>query len=73
MDILVTKRLTIRPPLEVDCDDLALHLADEKLRVRLPGAPNGPGRDDVARWVNERCVAACAGKGSAFTRFIASA
>lgn len=67
MDILVTKRLTIRPPLEVDCDDLALHLADEKLRAGLPDASNVLGRDNVVRWVGQRCLAARAGEGLAFT------
>lgn len=67
MDILVTKRLTIRPPFEVDGDDLAFHLADRKLRARLPCAPNAFGRDDAASWVRERCAGARAGESAAWT------
>lgn len=67
MEILVTRRLTIRPPFEVDCDDLAVHLADAGLRNRLPCAPNAFGRDDAEAWVRERCAAARAGDGKAFT------
>lgn len=67
MDILVTKRLTIRPPLEVDGDDLAFHLADAKLRARLPCARNAFGRDDINAWIGARTAAACAGEGTAWT------
>lgn len=67
MEILVTKRLTIRPPLEVDGDDLAFHLADKALRARLPCAPNAFGRDDAAGWIAARCAAARAGEGLAWT------
>jgi len=67
MKILVTRRLTIRPPLEVDCDDLAVHLADGAVRDRLPCAPDLSGTADIAAWVKERCRRACAGEASAWT------
>lgn len=67
MKILVTRRLTIRPPLEVDCDDLATHLSDAALRDRLPCAPDISGPGEVAAWVKERCRKACAGEATAWT------
>ena len=51
MDILVTKRLTLRPPLEVDIDDIALFIGNRNVsrmlaRVPYPYFPEGCGMVD---------------------------
>ncbi len=54
MDILVTKRLTLRPPLEVDADDITLHLANWNVSRMLARVPFPYDRRDAADWI-ERC------------------
>lgn len=56
MEILVTKRLTLRPPLEVDADDIALHLANWNVSRMLSRVPFPYDRTDAVEWI-ERCGA----------------
>lgn len=62
MRVLVSRRLTIRPPLAVDGDFLAAHVAAGHLA--LPGSPEGA---DVTAWLAGRCAAGRAGDGLTFT------
>ncbi len=63
MEVLVTKRLTLRSPLEVDADDIALHLANWNVSRMLARAPFPYDRKDAEEWI-ARCQAA--GKGNLF-------
>lgn len=54
MDILVTKRLTLRPPLEVDADDIALHLSNWNVTRMLARVPFPYDHQDAIEWF-KRC------------------
>lgn len=54
MEILVTRRLTLRPPLEFDADDIALHLANWNVSRMLSRVPFPFDRTDALEWI-ERC------------------
>ncbi len=60
MDILVTKRLTLRPPLEVDVDDIALGIANPRVAKMLGSVPQPYAQNDARIWLDkvrkERCV-----------------
>lgn len=51
MEILVTRRLTLRPPLEVDADDIALHLSNWNVSRMLSRVPFPYDRVDAAEWL----------------------
>ena len=60
MDILVTKRLTLRPPLEVDVDEITNNLSNPNIARMLGSAPQPYERSDALFWLNkvkqDRCV-----------------
>ena len=51
MEVLVTKRLTLRPPLEVDADDIALHLSNWNVSRMLARVPFPYDRKDAQDWI----------------------
>ncbi|MDD9908892.1 MAG: GNAT family N-acetyltransferase [Ahrensia sp.] len=51
MDILITKRLTLRPPLEVDTETITLHLQNERVARFLTGVPANYALDDARTWI----------------------
>ena len=51
MEVLVTRRLTLRPPLEVDADDIALHLSNWKVSRMLARAPFPYDHRDAMEWI----------------------
>lgn len=57
MEVLVTKRLTLRPPLEVDADDIALHLSNWNVTKMLARVPFPYDHLDASEWIG-RCDAA---------------
>lgn len=57
MEVLLTKRLTLRPPLEVDADDIALHLSNWNVSRMLARVPFPYDHQDAAEWI-ARCQAA---------------
>jgi RimJ/RimL family protein N-acetyltransferase len=65
MEILVTRRLTLRPPLEVDADDLALHLGNWNVSRWLTRVPFPYDRVDALEWIAES--AAKPDEGGVFT------
>lgn len=54
MEVLVTKRLTLRPPMEVDADDVALHLSNWNVGRMLARAPFPYDRKDAIDWIARR-------------------
>lgn len=52
LDILVTRRLTLRPPLEVDAEPMAKALADPRTSRMLTGVPNPYGVEDALAFIN---------------------
>jgi len=51
MEILVTKRLTLRPPVEFDADDIAQHLANWNVSRMLSRVPFPFDRTDALDWI----------------------
>jgi RimJ/RimL family protein N-acetyltransferase len=51
MEILVTKRLTLRPPIEFDADDIATHLANFNVSRMLSRVPFPFDRTDALEWI----------------------
>ena len=51
MDILVTRRLTLRPPLDVDADAIATALQNKDVTRMLTNVPNPYGLDDAVNWI----------------------
>ncbi len=60
MDILVTKRLTLRPPLEVDIDGITRGLTNPNVAKMLGSVPQSYCADDARIWLDkvsgELCV-----------------
>ncbi len=54
MELLITRRLTLRPPLEVDADDVALHLSNWNVTRMLARVPFPYDRQDALDWL-KRC------------------
>jgi RimJ/RimL family protein N-acetyltransferase len=54
MEILVTRRLTLRPPIELDADDIAAHLANWNVSRMLSRVPFPFDRIDAIEWIR-RC------------------
>lgn len=57
MEVLVTKRLTLRPPLEVDADDVTLHLSNWNVSRMLARVPFPYDHQDAVEWIKS-CEAA---------------
>lgn len=53
MDIFITPRLTIRPPLEVDADALVAHLNDPKVTCNLRPIPKPYRAEDAAAYMRQ--------------------
>lgn len=53
MEILVTRRLTLRPPLEVDVDDIVCHLQNVNVSRMLLRVPAPFDRRDAVDWVGK--------------------
>lgn len=53
MDILVTKRLTLRPPLEVDADAIAQNLQNPSVARMLTHVPSPYKVEDALTWINK--------------------
>ncbi|MEL6751173.1 MAG: GNAT family N-acetyltransferase, partial [Pseudomonadota bacterium] len=51
LDVLVTRNLTLRPPLQVDCDSIAEALADPTVSRNLTGVPHPYGVKDAQAWL----------------------
>ena len=51
MDILVTRRLSLRPPIAYDADDIALWLANPTVARMLARVPQPYHRRDAADWI----------------------
>ncbi len=51
MHVLVTNRLTLRPPLDVDAEAIAHHLADKRIARNLTGVPSPYTLDDARDWI----------------------
>jgi RimJ/RimL family protein N-acetyltransferase len=49
--ILITPRLTLRPPLPLDAEDIAEWLADDDVRRFLPRLPSPYGLEDAEAWL----------------------
>jgi len=60
MDILVTKRLTLRPPLDVDAENIATSLGNANVSRNLSKVPHPYAQSDAEEWVkknkNHPCV-----------------
>ena len=54
MDILVTRRLTLRPPLEVDADAITKALQNPNVTRMLTSVPSPYSVDDATDWI-KRC------------------
>ena len=67
MDILVTKRLTLRPPLEVDIDDIAEFIGNKNVSRMLARAPHPYFPKDAQRWIDHVSKNIDAGLDMAFT------
>jgi RimJ/RimL family protein N-acetyltransferase len=52
MKILVTKRLTLRPPTALDAEDIALWLSDWNVARMLSRVPFPYGHDDAEEWIS---------------------
>lgn len=53
MDILVTRRLTLRPPLEVDAEAIAVALQNPNITHMLTSVPSPYSVDDALSFINE--------------------
>ena len=53
MDILVTKRLTLRPPLEVDAEAISNALQNPKISRMLTSVPSPYVPSDALEWINK--------------------
>ncbi|MEM1039966.1 MAG: GNAT family N-acetyltransferase [Pseudomonadota bacterium] len=51
IDILITPRLTLRPPLEVDAEPLAMGLGDFDVASRLSRVPHPYSLQDAVDWI----------------------
>ncbi|MGI9365646.1 MAG: GNAT family N-acetyltransferase [Rhizobiaceae bacterium] len=51
MDILVTRRLTLRPPLDVDAEAITAALQNKDVTRMLTNVPNPYGLEDAVRYV----------------------
>ncbi len=51
MHVLVTRRLTLRPPLDVDANAIARLLADARVARNLTGVPSSYTVDDARAWI----------------------
>ena len=67
MDILVTKRLTLRPPLEVDIDDIALFIGNWNVARMLARVPHPYFPKDAEDWIGHVSKNIEAGLDMAFT------
>lgn len=67
MDILVTKRLTLRPPLEVDIDDIALFIGNRNVSRMLARVPHPYFPKDAVEWIERTTANIGAGQDMAFT------
>jgi RimJ/RimL family protein N-acetyltransferase len=67
MDILVTKRLTLRPPLEVDLDDIAEFIGNPNVSRMLARVPYPYFRKDAEDWLGHVTAEIDAGQQMAFT------
>ncbi len=67
MDILVTKRLTLRPPLEVDIDDIAEFIGNKNVSRMLARVPYPYFRKDAEWWIEHVSRNIDAGLDMAFT------
>ncbi len=54
MEILVTKRLTLRPPLEVDADAITAAFQNTNITRNLSAAPNPYKRADALDWIENK-------------------
>ncbi len=52
MDILVTRRLTLRPPLEVDAEAITQAFQNKEITRMLSNVPQPNGLDDAKNWVS---------------------
>ena len=53
MDILVTRRLTLRPPLDVDAEAITAALQDTNVTRMLTNVPNPYGIKDAVKWIKQ--------------------
>jgi RimJ/RimL family protein N-acetyltransferase len=67
MDILVTKRLTLRPPLEVDIDDIAEFIGNPNVSRMLARVPHPYFPKDAQDWISHVSKNIDAGLDMAFT------
>jgi RimJ/RimL family protein N-acetyltransferase len=67
MDILVTKRLTLRPPLEVDIDDIAEFIGNRNVSRMLARVPHPYFPNDAQDWIERVSKNIDAGLNMAFT------
>lgn len=67
MDILVTKRLTLRPPLEVDIDDIAEFIGNKNVSRMLARVPHPYFRKDAEDWISHVSRSIDAGQDLTFT------
>jgi RimJ/RimL family protein N-acetyltransferase len=67
MDILVTKRLTLRPPLEVDIDDIAEFIGNRNVSRMLARVPYPYFPKDAEEWIDHTTRNIAAGQDMAFT------
>ena len=67
MDILVTKRLTLRPPLEVDIDDIAEFIGNRNVSRMLARVPFPYFRKDAEGWIDRATQNIAAGQDLVFT------
>jgi RimJ/RimL family protein N-acetyltransferase len=67
MDILVTKRLTLRPPLEVDIDDIAHFIGNRNVSRMLARVPHPYFPKDAEDWIGHVSRNIEAGLDMAFT------
>ena len=53
MHVLITPRLTLRPPAYADAEDIALWLSDTAVTHNLAAVPYPYTPDDAVRWIDE--------------------
>ena len=53
MDILVTRRLTLRPPLDVDAEAITAGLQDTNMSRMLSNVPNPYTVDEANKWIKK--------------------
>ena len=51
MEIIVTRRLTLRPPLDVDAEAIARHLQDMRVSRNLTSVPHPYSLEDAHAWI----------------------